>query len=95
MTATFARGRWVLRIPECRSLKDKRRVVRSLRDRIRARFEVSAAETDFQDDHGRAELSVALVTSDSRLAGSLLERIDALVCSDPRVFVSERDTRVL
>lgn len=95
MSAVYAHGRWVLSLPGCRSLKAKRSVVRSLRDRMRARFSVSAAETDFQDDHGRAELSVALVTSDARLADSILERIDALVSSDPRLYVIERDTRVL
>lgn len=94
MAAVFARGRWVLALPGCRSLKAKRSVVRGLRDRVRARFRVSAAETDFQDDPGRAELSVALVTSDAPLADSILQKIDALVASDPRLYVVERETRV-
>jgi uncharacterized protein YlxP (DUF503 family) len=54
---------------------------------------VSAAETDFADEHGRAELSVALVTSDATMADSILERLDALVSSDPRIFVVERERR--
>jgi uncharacterized protein YlxP (DUF503 family) len=95
MAAIFARGRWVLTLPGCRSLKAKRSVVRSLRDRVRARFPVSAAETDFQDDPGRAEISVALVTSDAPLADSILQKIDALVASDPRLYVVEREARVL
>jgi uncharacterized protein YlxP (DUF503 family) len=74
-------------------LKTKRSIVRGLRDRIRARYHVSAAETDFADEHGRAELSVALVTSDATLADSILERLDALVSSDPRIFVVERERR--
>jgi uncharacterized protein YlxP (DUF503 family) len=74
-------------------LKTKRSIVRGLRDRIRARYPVSAAETDFADEHGRAELSVALVTSDATLADSILERLDALVSSDPRIFVVERERR--
>jgi uncharacterized protein YlxP (DUF503 family) len=94
MTAVFARGRWVLALPDCRSLKAKRSVVRGLRDRLRARFRVSAAETDFQDDPRRAELSVALVTSDAPLADSILQKIDALVASDPRLYVVERVVEV-
>ncbi len=67
--------------------------MRGLRDRIRAKYPVSAAETDFADEHGRAELSVALVTSDATVAESILERLDALVSSDPRIFVVERERR--
>jgi uncharacterized protein YlxP (DUF503 family) len=91
--AVYAHARWVIRIPECRSLKTKRSIVRGLRDRIRARYPVSAAETDFADEHGRAELSVALVTSDATVAESILERLDTLVSSDPRIFVVERERR--
>jgi uncharacterized protein YlxP (DUF503 family) len=54
---------------------------------------VSAAETDFADEHQRTELSVALVTSDATVAESVLERLDALVSSDPRIFVVEREKR--
>ena len=93
MPAVYAHARWVLRIPECRSLKTKRSIVRGLRDRIRARYPVSAAETDFADEHGRAEISVALVTSDPTVADSILERLDAMVASDPRYFVIERERR--
>ena len=93
MPAVFAHARWVLRIPECRSLKTKRSIVRGLRDRMRARFPVSVAETDFADEHRRAELSVALVTSDATVADSILEKLDALVASDPRIFVVERERR--
>ncbi|MCL7927766.1 MAG: DUF503 domain-containing protein [marine benthic group bacterium] len=74
-------------------MKTKRSIVRGLRDRIRARYPVSAAETDFADEHGRAELSVALVTSDATVAESILERLDTLVSSDPRIFVVERERR--
>jgi uncharacterized protein YlxP (DUF503 family) len=64
-----------------------------LRDRIRSKYPVSVAETDFADEHGRAELSVALVTSDARVADSILERLDSLVSSDPRIYVIERERR--
>jgi uncharacterized protein YlxP (DUF503 family) len=38
-----------LQLPEARSLKDKRQVLRSLKDRLRGRFNVAVAELDFQD----------------------------------------------
>jgi uncharacterized protein YlxP (DUF503 family) len=38
-----------LQIPEARSLKDKRQVLRSLKDRLRRKFNVAVAELDFHD----------------------------------------------
>lgn len=95
MVASAALQRWVLQIPGCRSLKEKRKVVHGLRDRMRSRFHVSAAETDLQDVHDRTEISVAIVTSAGRLTESLLGRLDEFVSSDPRWFVLERETRRL
>jgi uncharacterized protein YlxP (DUF503 family) len=93
MGASPAMARWVLQIPGCRSLKEKRRVIHGLRDRLRSRFDVSVAETGLQDVRDRAELSAALVTSDGRLTESLLSRIDDHVSSDPRWFILEREIR--
>ncbi len=70
---------WELSLPGCASLKEKRAVVRSLRDRLRSRFNVSVAETGLQNVHQRALLSVALVTSDGRLAESMLDKLDDFV----------------
>jgi len=92
LPAVVGVARWVLHLPGCQSLKGKRKIVRSLRDRLRSRFEVSVAETDFQDKWQRAELCAAVVTSDRRLAESILSRIDDHVGSDPRLFVVERET---
>jgi uncharacterized protein YlxP (DUF503 family) len=70
---------WELSLPGCSSLKEKRAVVRSLRDRLRDKFNVSVAETALQDVHERAELTIALVASDGRLAESVLQKADQLV----------------
>jgi uncharacterized protein YlxP (DUF503 family) len=70
---------WELSLPGCRSLKEKRSIVRSLRDRLRAKFNVSVAETGLQDVPDRAELTLALVASDGRLVESLLDKTDGFV----------------
>lgn len=62
-------------------------VVRSLRDRMRHRFNLSVAETDFQDVHDRAQITAAVVTSDGRLAESLADRVDGMVSEDGRVMI--------
>lgn len=86
---------WELSIPGCRSLKEKRMAVRSLRDRLQHRFNLSVAETDHQDVYDRAQLTAAVVASDGRLAESLVDRIDTFVSEDGRlVILSFRRERV-
>jgi len=70
---------WDFSLVGCTSLKEKRSVVRSLRDRLVRTFKVSVAETAYQDVHERAQLTAALVASDGRVAESLLDRMDAFV----------------
>lgn len=70
---------WELSLPGCSSLKEKRSVVRSLRDRLRKRFNVSVAETGLQDVRDRALLTIALVATDGHMAESVLDRADRLV----------------
>jgi len=70
---------WELSLPGCASLKEKRSVIRSLRDRLRDKFNVSVSETGLQDVHTRAQISIALVASDGQLAESMLDKADRFV----------------
>ncbi len=88
-------ARWVLHLPGCRSLKMKRSVVRSLRDRMIGKFRVSAAETDLQDRAGMAELTASVVSGQRRHAESVIAHLDAFVRSDPRVHVVESEIAFL
>ncbi len=57
------------------SLKDKRRVVKSLKDRLHREHMVSVAEVDLHDHHTRGVLGLALVTNDVPHCQSTLDRI--------------------
>lgn len=92
MPAVVGATRWVLHLPGCSSLKAKRKIVHSLKDRLRSRFEISAAETDFQDLWQKAELCAVLVTSDRRMAESVLSKMDRHMESDPRAVIIEHET---
>ncbi len=85
---------WELALPGCRSLKEKRMVVRSLKDRLQSRFKVSVAETNLQDVWSRAEITVALVAADRRQADSFLDRLDRFVEGERRAFIV-RTERIL
>ena len=64
-----------LHIPYARSLKDKRAVVRSVRARIRSRFEMSVAEVGLQELHQRARIGAAAVGSDGASLEPLFEEV--------------------
>ena len=86
---------WELHLAGCQSLKDKRRVVKSLKDRLHQRFNVSAAEVDHQDVWQRAALACSVVTTDRRHAEEVLTACDSLVAGNPLVHVisSEQEWR--
>lgn len=64
-----------LAIPGAMSLKDKRRVVRGLKDRLSARHNVSVAEVDDLDVHRSCQLAVAMVSNNRRFTDSCLSKI--------------------
>jgi uncharacterized protein len=64
-----------LTIPEAMSLKDKRRVVKGLKDRLGSRHNVSVAEVGELDEHRRCVLALAMVSNDRRFTDSCLSKI--------------------
>ena len=64
-----------LHIEHAQSLKEKRMVVKSLRDKLRNRFEMSVNEVAFQDLHQRARLGVAFIAHDHGSADAMLEKV--------------------
>ena len=67
------RIRLVLR--DAHSLKDKRHVVKSIKDRLANKFNVSIAEVDDQDQWQRATLGVAMVGTDRQYVNSVLSKL--------------------
>ncbi len=62
-------------VPGASSLKEKRRVLKSLKDRVRNKFNVSVAEVDYQDLWQRAAIGVAVVGTDGPFVMKVLEGI--------------------
>lgn len=72
-----------LHIPMAHSLKEKRRPLKSLLEKIRNRFHVSAAEVDCQDMHQRAVVGVAVVAADGASLAAQLNGIREFVYNNP------------
>ncbi len=68
-----------LHLPGARSLKDKRRVVKALIERIHRRYRVSIAETGYHDLHQRAQFAVAVVSNGEAELENLLESLRRMV----------------
>ena len=62
-----------IHIPHAQSLKDKRMVIRRIKDRLRSKFNVAVSETEHQDLWQRATISVATVGSDEEYARKTLQ----------------------
>lgn len=84
-----------LLFPGSDSLKDKRRRLSGLTGRIRARFPVSVAEVEFQDLRQRGRIGVALVSTDHRLAQSILDRITDMIGRDGEIELTGRRIEIL
>ncbi len=83
-----------LAIRESHSLKDKRRVILSLKDRIRQTFNVSVSEVDGQDERQSAVLGVAMAGSDARYVEGALAKLVDFVRGNPRAELTDFEVRV-
>lgn len=77
------------------SLKDKRRVVKGLKDRLRHRFNVSVSEVDFQELWQRSAVGVAAVGTDGAFVAEVLEKVLALVRRDRSIQLLRHDIETL
>ena len=62
-----------IHLPHAQSLKDKRMVIRRLKDRLRSKFNVAVSEVDHQDLWQRAQLSVVTVGPDEGFLQKVLQ----------------------
>jgi len=65
-----------LRLENSHSLKEKRHVVQSLKDRLRSKFNVAVAEIDYQDLWQRAAVAAVTVSSDQVHAEKVLRSVE-------------------
>jgi uncharacterized protein YlxP (DUF503 family) len=74
-------------IPESQSLKDKRQVLLSLKDRLREQFNLSVAEVDGQDLWQKAVLGLACVANEGRYVNHVCDRALNLIRNVPAVEI--------
>ena len=72
-------ARLTLILHDNNSLKGKRKVVKSLVEKVRHRFEASVAEVEDHDLWQKAKIGVALVGNDARLLSTRLDQITSFI----------------
>jgi hypothetical protein len=77
------------------SLKDRRRVVRSFKERVQNRFRVSAAEIGALEDPRRAWVAVAVVANEAAHCHTVLEDVAAVASNLPDALLTDRATEVV
>jgi len=84
-----------LLLSDSRSLKDKRRVLLRLKDRLHGQFNLSVAEVDGQDLWQKAVLGLACVSNEGRHANQILDQALNLIRSDPTVELLQSKLELL
>ena len=84
-----------LHLPGIGSLKGKRQVLLSLKDRIKHAYNVSIAEVDANDLWQRAVLGVACVANDGRHVNQVLESVLNTVRANPSLELVQHHTEIL
>ena len=75
-------------------MKSRRRVVKSLIDRIRSRFNVSVADIGDQNLWQKVVLGVAVVANDGRYVNQVLSKVLDLVSSDLRAEIIDQSMEI-
>lgn len=87
--------RLTLEIVGARSLKDKRSVVRSFKERAQNRLRVSVAEVGAQDDLRRAIFGVACVSGSAAVCDKVLADVASMASTLPDAVLADRATEII
>jgi len=79
----------IFEIPEAGSLKDKRRVVKPIVEKMKSRFHLSAAEVDLQDSLSFAQVGAALVSNSRVFGESVLNKTLKMVENETDVRIQD------
>ncbi|MCK4523453.1 DUF503 domain-containing protein [candidate division WOR-3 bacterium] len=83
-----------LYIKDSQSLKDKRRILKSMKTLIHNKFNVSISEVDHQDSRKYAVLGIAAVSTDKLTVEKLLKRTKSYIESNISILITKTETEI-
>jgi len=84
-----------INIPYSRSLKDKRKVVKSIINSIQSRYNVSISEVSLQDSKTVGEIGFSMVSSDKNYINSLFDKMLSFINENYDIVVMEEDYEIM
>ena len=82
-------------ILDAHSLKGKRMILRSLKDRLLNTFNVSVAEIGSNDKWQVGELGIAAVGNQTRFVSEVMEKVKNFIQANPAVRIIEADIEII
>ena len=82
-------------VHDSQSLKQKRTVLRSLKDRLFSHFNVSVAEIGSNDKWQAAELGICTVGNERRFVNSVLQKIENFIEEQPSISVIDLEMEII
>ncbi|MDR0561752.1 MAG: DUF503 domain-containing protein [Spirochaetaceae bacterium] len=79
----------IFEIPDADTIKEKRRVVRSIKDKLQRRFHLSAAEVDLQDSLAFAQIGGALVSNSKTFGETVLQKAFEMIEKENPVRIQD------
>lgn len=84
-----------LSLPGINSLKEKRRRIKSLLTRLRNKFNVSAAEVDYNESHRRACLGIAVVSNDKQFSDQVISKVINMIENENEMYMTDYQVEII
>jgi uncharacterized protein YlxP (DUF503 family) len=84
-----------LYLPGCGSLKEKRMILKGLKERIRNQLNISVAEVDYLDKWQRSVLGFVSVANDTKRVNEVLDNTVSMIERDGRIQILDQLTEIL
>jgi uncharacterized protein YlxP (DUF503 family) len=79
----------IFEIPDAGSIKEKRRVIRSIKDKLQRRFRMSAAEVDLMDSLSYGQIGGALVSNSKSFGESVIQKAFQMIENEIPVRIQD------
>jgi uncharacterized protein YlxP (DUF503 family) len=84
-----------LLIPESGSLKEKRFIIKSIKERLKNKFNISVAEVGHLDKWQKTALGIATVANEKRFIDETLSKVHRFIDNDYRIEIIDSTTEIL
>ena len=79
----------IFEIPDVDNIKEKRRIIRSVKDKLQRRFHMSAAEVDLQDSLSFGQIGGALVSNSRAFGESVMQKAFQMIENETPVRIQD------